>query len=220
MPPRRIVREDSNSSSSCDIRVQPVAHRETLKRAHSVEIDIPKSHKIEIPTATIVSTDTAIDLSKKPEEPKTKNFYKETLHDDVPHPSVITINPTYTSPQPSTSYTTTVPKEPVHRVEIPVPRSFERHNSVPNMTSLPRTPVTPILNIDFSKNLANPEIKLLDTAVAGIVSVPRNDKKIQRQNSRTIKPDIRKEVKPIQTHPVDIDHLNSGNLQIDEDYDV
>ncbi|KAJ0170568.1 hypothetical protein K1T71_013939 [Dendrolimus kikuchii] len=219
VPPRRIVREDSNSSSSCDIRVQPLPHRETLKRAHSAEIDIPKTHKIEVPTSTIVSTDIAIDLSKKHEEPK-KNFYQETLHDDVQHRSVITVNPSYTSPQPSTSYTTLKPKEPIHRVEIPVQRSFERQNSAVSMTSIPRTPVTPILNIDFSKNITNPEIKVLDTAVAGIVGTHKNDKKLQRQNSRTIKPDIKREVKPVETHPVDIDRLNSGNLQIDEDYDV
>lgn len=90
-------------------------------------------------------------------------------------------------------------------------------------TPTPRTPVTPVLNIDFTKNLAKPEIRVLDTAVASIVGVPKNEKppKLQRRNSK-VKLDTKKfDPKPlIQTPPVDIDHLNSGNLQIDEDYDT
>lgn len=224
VPPRRIAREDSNSSSSSEIRVQPLPHGDPVKRAHSIEIEVPKTPRLEapsVPTATIVSTETAIDLSKKNiEKPtRTMNFYQETLPDDVQHRSVITVNPTYNSPQPSTSYTTTVPKEPAHRVEVPLHRRYDRHNSMPSVPSSPKTPVTPILNIDYSKNMTHPEIKVLDTAVAGIVSVPRTDRKVQRQNSKTAK-EVKRDVKPVQTHPVDIDHLNSGNLQIDEDYDV
>ncbi|XP_068624464.1 uncharacterized protein NC2alpha [Battus philenor] len=229
-PPRRIARQDSNSSSSSDIRVpQAPQLKELLRRTHSSETEIarPRSE-----TVTSAVTDAAIDLSKKPEETRPvriANFYQETLVDDIQHTSVITLNPTYSSPQPSTSsYTNLTTVESIKKVEVSVPKSENkvkvyvdvRHN---NSTPSPRTPVTPILNIDFSKSLAKPEIKVLDTAVASIVGVPRSERnsKIQRQNSK-VKIETKKvETKPaVQPQPVDIDHLNSGNLQIDEDYDT
>jgi hypothetical protein len=212
-PPRRVVREDSNSSSSCD-RVQPT--RENLKRGIS-ETELPKPHRTEA-TSTVVSGDTAIDLSRRPEDRqvRTANFYQETLlTDEVSHRSVITVNPTYSSPQPSTSYTNMTPVEPIHKIEIAVPKPdfFEKHNSAP------RTPVTPILNIDFTKDLAKPEIKVLDTTVANIVGQKETkNSRLQRQNSK-VKEIKKLDVKP-PPPPVDIDHLNSGNLQIDEDYDT
>ncbi|KAG6444137.1 hypothetical protein O3G_MSEX003193 [Manduca sexta] len=219
-PPRRIAREDSNSSSSSDVRVQPppiIAPH--LKRALSAETEIPhKTPKMETITSPVVSLDTAIDLSKKSTEEKpirTANFYQETLPEEIPHKSVITVNPTYASPQPSTSYTNLTPIEPVHRIEIPVPKPFEGRSVTP------RTPVTPILNIDFTKNLTKPEIKVLDTTAANIMGMPKNDKlKVQRQISKH--KEIKKvELKPLAPPlPVDIDRLNSGNLQIDEDYDT
>ncbi|KAL0810348.1 hypothetical protein ABMA28_010500 [Loxostege sticticalis] len=223
-PPRRIVREDSNSSSSCDIRVPPplVPPSNPLKRGLSSETELPhRTHRTETVTSTIVSTDTAIDLTKRPVEEKpvrTANFYQETLlTDEVQHRTVITVNPTYASPQPSTSYTNMTPVEPLHRLEIPVPKpEFVDVNTPP-----PRTPSTPILNIDFSKNLAKPEIRVLDTAIASIVGVPAKVPKLQRQNSKAPKSETKKVVvsQPA-SQPVDIDHLNSGNLQIDEDYDT
>ncbi|XP_049882295.1 uncharacterized protein LOC126378149 [Pectinophora gossypiella] len=221
VPPRRVVREDSNSSSSCDLKVLPVRDpKDSLKRAHSA--DEPR----QTVTSTIVSTDAAIDLTTKKEEKTVRaNFYQETLTDQVQHRSVITINPTYNNPpQPSTSsYANMTPVEPIHRIEAPKPEikplyfvDLKQNNNVA-MTP-PRTPVTPILNIDFTKNLTNPEIKVLDTAVANIVGVKERPKeKLQRQNSKSYKAESKKEVKP---PPIDIDHINSGNLQIDEDYDT
>ncbi|XP_028160289.1 DNA polymerase epsilon subunit C [Ostrinia furnacalis] len=227
VPPRRVVREDSNSSSSCDTRVPPplVPPANPLRRGLSSETELPhRTHRTETVTSTIVSSDTAIDLTKRHVEEKpvrTANFYQETfLTDDATHRTVITVNPTYASPQPSTSYTDMTPVEPLHRLEIPVPKPTTEFVDV-NPTPPPRTPSTPILNIDFSKNLTKPEIRVLDTAIAGIVTVPpKNAPKLQRQNSKPHKPESKKiDVKPA-SQPVDIDHLNSGNLQIDEDYDT
>lgn len=224
VPPvtRRVAREDSNSSSSCDVRVQhplpaPVAPH--LKRVLSAETEVAKTTKPETITSPV--TDIAIDLSKKTIEERpirTANFYQETLPEDVPHKSVITVNPTYSSPQPSTSYTIVAPREIVHTVENQI-KPFEVRPVTPKT---PVTPVTPVINIDFSKNLAKPEIKVLDTTAANIIGVPKNEKlKVQRQNSKTFKELKKIELKPIAPPvPVDIDHLNSGNLQIDEDYDT
>ncbi|XP_050358125.1 uncharacterized protein LOC126778529 [Nymphalis io] len=225
--PRKVVRADSNSSSSSEIRVQQIlsAPTDSLRRTLSVDAE-PK------PRNETVTSDSAIDLTKKVEERPvvTANFYQETLiTDEVQHKSVIKINPTYSSPQPSTSsYTSLTPVEPVKKVEVLVPKpdhpkmfyKDEKQNKTPPRT--PVTPITPIINIDFTKNIAKPEIKLLDTAVAGIVGVPKTDKKLQRQNSKSIKSEIKKtEIKiPIVPTSVDIDLLNSGNLQIDEDYDT
>lgn len=227
--PRRIAREDSNSSSSCDVKITQVTPaKDPLKRSHSTENEPPnKLSRLDEEKAT-TSTDVAIDLSKKPEEnvpnvPKrpvrTANFYQETLVIDEPsHTSVITVNPTYSSPQPSTSYTNVAPKPHIPKIDIPVPKlTYERQNSV-------RTPVTPVINIDFSKNLANPEIKVIETPP---ITVPKFDRirSISRQNSKS-KVEVKKvEVKPqspvvVRPPPLDIDRLNSGNLQIDEDYDT
>ncbi|XP_047541173.1 uncharacterized protein LOC125074038 [Vanessa atalanta] len=222
--PRKVVRADSNSSSSSEIRVQQIlsAPKDSLIRTLSMDAE-PK------PRNETVTSDSAIDLTKKVEERPvvTANFYQETLiTEEVQHKSVIKINPTYSSPQPSTSnYTSLTSVEPVKKLEVLVPKPDhpkmfyidEKQNKTP-----PRTPVTPILNIDFTKNLAKPEIKVLDTAVAGIVGVPKTDKKLQRQNSKSNKSEIKKaEIKiPIVPTNVDIDLLNSGNLQIDEDYDT
>lgn len=220
VPPRRIAREDSNSSSSCDVKVVPLQPpRDPIKRELSSETELPNK-PIKTETVTSTSIDTAIDLSKKTTDEKpivTANFYQETLlTDEVHHRSVIKLNPTYSSPQPSTSYTPEplkiekVPKHPVVEKPIVSPRT-------------PITPITPVLNIDFTKNFANPEIKLLDTTSIA-VSVPKKDnalRQIHRQNSKTIKAEVKKiEIKPVQAHHVDIDSLNSGNLQIDEDYDT
>lgn len=101
--------------------------------------------------------------------------------------------------------------------------------SLPDAVSFPtyaaeasKDSVAPILNIDFSKNLAIPEIKVLDNAVANIVGVSKEEKKIHRQNSK--KSEVKKVEtsipKPLMPPRIDIDHLNSGNLQIDEDYDT
>lgn len=225
VPPRRIGREDSNSSSSCDVKV-PITPtnliRDPLKRAVSSETEIPPKPAL----PTITSNDVAIDLSKKSAEEKrpvrTANFYQETLSDETEHRSVITVNPTYSSPQPSTSYTKLKPIELPHKVEVVVPKKFTVLPSMPKTPVTPRTPVTPILNIDFTKNIANPEIKVLDTAAANIIAVPKNERKyLHRQNSkpRDVKRFETRSV-PTQAHPVDLDHLNSGNLQIDEDYDT
>lgn len=233
-PPRKVVREDSNSSSSCDVRVPPqtTTPRDNLRRAMSADTELPKPHRTETITSTIVSTDTAMDLSRRhPEERpvRTANFYQETLlTDDVPHRSVITPNPTYASPQPSTSYTNLTPVEPLHKMEIAVPKpDYFVDMKAGSAPVTPRTPVTPILNIDFSKNLAKPEIKVLDTAGAGIVGVQKetakNAVKLHRQNSKAAKSESKKvDLKPPlpKSPPVDIDYLNSGNLQIDEDYDT
>lgn len=227
MPPRKVVREDSNSSSSCDIRVpQPlVPPQNPLKRGLSSETELPhRTHRTETVTSTIVSSDTAIDLTKRQvvEKPvRTANFYQETLlTDEVQHRTVITVNPTYASPQPSTSYTNMTSVEPLHRLEIPVPKPEYVDVNQPPVPP-PRTPGTPILNIDFSKNLTKPEIRVLDTAIASIVGVPAKVPKLQRQNSKAPKSETKKvEVRQPVSQPVDIDHLNSGNLQIDEDYDT
>lgn len=283
VPPRRIVREDSNSSSSSEIR----GPKENLKRSHSAEAEPrPRTETITsmtptlpMPPATLpvtpatlsavsivpipsllplstvlptpvlpspsrlphassllhasvmmMSNDAAIDLTTKREDKpvRTANFYQETLIDQVQHKSVIKLNPTYGSPQPSTSNFATpttshanlTPVEPVQRIDVPKPDikphfyvDVSQNNNITKMHT-PRTPVTPILNIDFSKNLDNPEIKVLDTAVATIVGV--KDKKLQRQNSKPVKENKKEKSTP----PVDIDHINSGNLQIDEDYDT
>ncbi|XP_052747931.1 uncharacterized protein LOC113523214 [Galleria mellonella] len=232
VPPRRIVREDSSSSSGSDFKVQQIqSQRETI-RALSSETELPnRTPKTEPPTATVVSSEAAIDLTKKTDEKpvRTANFYQETLLiDEVQHKSVITANPTYI-PQPSTSYNLT-PLQPVPRIEVAVPKQqpmfyvdLQHNNNHPEPA--PRTPVTPILNIDFSKNIAKPEIKVLDTAVAKIVGVSKPEvhknsmKHLPRQNSKP--KEIKKvEIKPVTQTPINIDHLNSGNLQIDEDYDT
>lgn len=207
--PRRIAREDSNSSSSSDVKIQQIitAPKENFRRALSVETDIkPKNETI---------TETAIDLTKK--EGKTiitANFYQETLlTDEVQHNSVIKVNPTYASPQPSTSsYVNLTNLKPVETPEVIVPKA--EHNPAFYIDirehTPPRPPRAPILNIDFSKNLAKPEIKVLDTKVASIVGVSKN-KKSQRQNSKS-KVDIKKnnEAKVVAVVPLlDIDHLNS-----------
>lgn len=190
--PRRLAREDSNSSSSSEVR--PRIQRE-MPRSISLDPEIHR-HRHE-PTSTIVSTDTVMDLSKKSTEPKVRaNFYQETLPDEVQQTSVITPNPTYA--QPSTS--NFVPK-----VDVPKPTKF--YVDVPIQNN--NTPVTPILNIDFSKSLAAPEIKVLSPAL----EKPR----LQRQNSKPYK-EV-KEVKKFKPTPhIDIDL--TGNLQIDEDYDT
>ncbi|XP_013178608.1 PREDICTED: uncharacterized protein LOC106125798 [Papilio xuthus] len=222
-PTQRIARGDSSSSSSSDIS-QLAQHKDNLKRTHS-ETEVTRQRN-----ETVTSAESAIDLTKKegPKQVRIANFYQETLVDE--HPSVITINPTYSSPQPSTSSYANLTNVEENKVEVTVPKPKHKpmfyvdvkQNNIPK-TPTPRTPVTPVLNIDFTKNLAKPEIRVLDTAVASIVGVPKNDKisKLQRRNSK-VKVDTKKfEPKPIvQTPPVDIDHLNSGNLQIDEDYDT
>lgn len=285
VPPRRIVREDSNSSSSSEIR----GPRENLKRALSAETEprprtetitsmtsslpmpsatlpmtstlpvvsttlpipsllplssalpiapvlpspppLPLASRLPHSSAMITPNDAAMDLTTKREDKpvRTANFYQETLViDQVQHKSVIKLNPTYGSPQPSTSnfatpttsYANLTPVETVQRIDVPKPDTkplfyldVSQNNNITKMQS-PRTPVTPIVNIDFSKNMDKPEIKVLDTAVANIVGI--KEKKLQRQNSKPVK-DIKKE-KP--APPVDVDHINSGNLQIDEDYDT
>ncbi|CAG9789984.1 unnamed protein product [Diatraea saccharalis] len=229
-PPRRVVREDSNSSSSSDVRVQPISAtvRDKLIRALSADTE-PRPHRTETVTSTVLSLDTAMDLTKRSAEARpvrTANFYQETLlTDDVQHRSVITVNPTYASPQPSTSYTNLTPVEPVHKIEIAVPKQ-DYYVDMKAAPVTPRTPVTPILNIDFTKNLAKPEIKVLDNTVASMVGVQKetakSNVKLNRQNSK-VKSESRKvDLKPPlpQMRPIDIDHLNSGNLQIDEDYDT
>ncbi|XP_059045912.1 uncharacterized protein LOC131841609 [Achroia grisella] len=226
-PPRRIVRQDSNSSSGSDFKVQPIQPpRETL-RALSSETELPNRIPKSEPTSTLVSTEAAIDLTKKIEEKpvRTANFYQETLlTDEVQHKSVITANPIYT-PQPSTSYNLT-PLQPVQNIEVALPKQpmfyidLQHNNNHPE--TAPRTPVTPILNIDFSKNITRPEIKVLDTAGANIAvpkEVKNSMKPLSRQNSKP--KEIKKvEIKTMVQPPINIDHLNSGNLQIDEDYDT
>ncbi|XP_041985826.1 uncharacterized protein LOC121738066 [Aricia agestis] len=187
--PRRVVREDSNSSSSSDVKVQQVlpALREKIIQRMTSE---------EKPNTLVPSPGIAIDLTVKQDKPVvTANFYQETLLDD--HRSVIKVNPIY-SPQPSTSTHTLTPMEPV---KVPKQDIF---------LDVRNQPITPVLNIDFTKDLEKPEIKVLDP-VANIAV----KKKIQRQNSK-------KEKKPEVKFPapVDLDHLNAGNLQIDEDYDT
>ncbi|CAG9572653.1 unnamed protein product [Danaus chrysippus] len=205
--PQRVVRQDSNSSSSSDIRLQ-VAPPKELKRGLSVENE-KKPDTIE----------TAIDLTKKIEEKPvvTANFYQETLlTDEVQHKSVIKVNPTYTSPQPSTSsFSTLTTVEPIPRLEVPKPEQSLYYLDV-RQNQKPRTPITPILNIDFTKNFTKPEIKVLDTTVANVIGV-KNDKKVR--NAKATKEVKRNDVKLVPAI-VDVDHLNSGNLQIDEDYDT
>ncbi|KOB78627.1 Uncharacterized protein OBRU01_02056 [Operophtera brumata] len=236
---------EASTQSNCDSRAHttpPQTSRERdLKRAVSADTETPnKSFKIEHlalsapiktePYFPIIHSDPssimpeAIDLSKRPV--RTANFYQETLvTEEVEHKSVIKLNPTYSSPQPSTSYTNPNPVPALRKIEIPVPKpSFERHNSIhrtpvtPRAPVTPRTPITPIINIDFTKSLSVPEIKVLDAT-----AVPPKVKQVIRQNSKP-KMDVRKaEVKPSPQPvkvPVDIDSLNSGNLQIDEDYDT
>ncbi|XP_053620637.1 uncharacterized protein NC2alpha [Plodia interpunctella] len=214
VPPRRIAREDSNSSSSSDV-----------KMVHPLPPDartLPAESELPHRTSTMVSSDLAIDLTKKDQKPR-PNFYQETLTDEIQHKSVITINPTY-SPQPSTSYTNMTLVEP--KIEVPNEIIFveQYNNNVALAPATPIPPVTPILNIDFTKDFAKPEIKVLDSTVAGIVGVKTETQKkllthLHRQNSKG--KDIKKDVKPVLHTPVmSIDHLNSGDLQIDEDYDT
>lgn len=238
VPPRRIAREDSSSSSSSDPRGQVIpATRETLRRAQSSETD-PRPIKTETATSTVVSGEEAIDLSRKSAEPdaklvRTANFYQETLilKEDVQHKSVIQPNPTYTTPQPSTSsYAILKPVEPLQRVPIPLPKipdvqPFLSPNLRPlnNNVSVPKTPVTPILNIDFSKSLEMPEIKVLDSSAVVVKSLNK-PAPVMRQNSKSNKnvESKRVDIKPGASTPslFNVDILNSGNLQIDEDYDT
>lgn len=108
------------------------------------------------------------------------------------------------------------PIEPVRKIEIAPKPPFERHNSLPRT---PTTPIAHVINIDFSKNVAKPEIKVLEAAAA-VANVTKLEakSKLSRQNSKS-KIEVKKDRPPI-SQPVDIDTLNSGNLQIDEDYDT
>ncbi|KAI8433783.1 hypothetical protein MSG28_015758 [Choristoneura fumiferana] len=216
-PPRRLNREDSSSSSSSEVRPRP--SRDLPARSVSLDPEIHRP-RVDVP-ATIVSTDTVIDLSLKPPQKtiRTANFYQETLPDEVQHHSVITPNPTYASPQPSTSnYANLTPVQ--CRVE-PVPKPERRFFVEPTPTP-PLTPVTPVINIDFTKSLAMPEIKVLGATASNIVP---NDMKprFHRQVSKNKEPI--KKVKPLGAVTtanayVDLDNFNTGNLQIDEDYDT
>ncbi|XP_060808021.1 uncharacterized protein LOC106130454 [Amyelois transitella] len=210
--PRRIAREDSNSSSSCDVKIIPLLPDTRLPPSDT--------DPLRTATSTLVSTDLAIDLSKKTDQIPRPNFYQETLTDDLQHKSVITVNPTY-SPQPSTSYTSLTLVEP--KLEPKDTFYVEQYNNVPLTPVTPTASVAPILNIDFTKDFAKPEIKVLDTSVASIVGVkPDTQKKLlthlSRQNSKG--KDVKKEIKPLQAPTMSIDYLNSGDLQIDEDYDT
>ncbi|CAG4980513.1 unnamed protein product [Colias eurytheme] len=207
--PRRVVREDSNSSSSSDIKVQQIIPPlDTAPLAIAVQLD-----------KTIDQPTEAIDLTKKNDVKPivTANFYQETLvTEEVQHRSVIKVNPTYASPQPSTSsYATLTPVD--KPLEASVPKqdpTFFVDVRQPTLPKTPVTPVTPLLNIDFSKNVTKPEIKVLDTAIANVISA-KSVKKVQRQNS---KPKVKKVEIPI-PKPVSLDNINS-DLQIDEDYDT
>ncbi|CAH2061819.1 unnamed protein product, partial [Iphiclides podalirius] len=203
-PPRRIARQDSNSSSGSDAKLQqPVPPREGAKRA-SAEAS-PPPPTLPPPPPPPPAPESAIDLSRRQEARpvRTANFYQETLVDE--HPSVITVNPTYLSPQPSTSSYATLEPVEVSRADRPPPHA-----------EAPKTPVAPVLNIDFTKSLAKPEIKVLDTAAAGVVAKGERNSRLPRQNSRS-KHDRKVERKV--SRPADLDHF-TGNLQIDEDYDT
>lgn len=102
-----------------------------------------------------------------------------------------------------------------------MPKPERRFYAEPAATP-PLTPVTPVINIDFTKSLAKPEIKVLGATASNIVP---NDMKprFHRQTSKNKEPI--KKVKPMgavtPANPyVDLDNFNSGNLQIDEDYDT
>lgn len=102
-----------------------------------------------------------------------------------------------------------------------MPKPDRRFYAEPAATP-PLTPVTPVINIDFTKSLAKPEIKVLGATASNIVP---NDMKprFHRQTSKNKEPI--KKVKPMgavtPANPyVDLDNFNSGNLQIDEDYDT
>lgn len=249
VPPRKIVREDSNSSSSSDVKVQnprentnraqstetePKPRIETVTSTvlanEAIDLTTKKVEEKTIRTANFYH-ETLIEPIQTV-QPKLDPVFQQ-------HRSVIQINPKYATPQPSTStYTTLTPIEPVQRIEI-VPKQdkplffidISQNNNMLQPVKTPstpvlktpltpviKTPVTPILNIDFTKNLANPEIKVLNTSAANIVGVKNEGKSVQktlqRQNS---KQDMKRDkVQP----PIDIDHINSGDLQIDEDYDT
>ncbi|XP_038217262.1 uncharacterized protein LOC119836092 [Zerene cesonia] len=208
--PRRVVREDSNSSSSSDIKVQQIIPPiENAPLSISVQVDKTTEQPIE-----------AIDLTKKNDAKPivTANFYQETLvTEEIQHRSVIRVNPTYASPQPSTSsYASLTPVE-MKPLEAPVPKQDPTFCVDVRQTTPPKTPVTPVtplLNIDFTKNLTKPEIKVLDTTIANVVSA-KSVKKVQRQNS---KPKVKKVEIPL-PKPVSLENINS-DLQIDEDYDT
>lgn len=194
-PPRRVAREDSSSSNSSELRIHP-SGPDTSRRGQSGETSLR--------TETVTSAEVAIDLSKKPlGNPKVRApFYQETS--EVEHRSVITPNPTYATLQPSTS---TILKQ-LQRVPL-------NNNVAALKTPLtPLTAVAPVLNIDFSKSLEMPEIKVLDSTAAGSQS-----KTVQRQNSKPQK-NVDKKVETKRSAPLMVDMLSAGNLQIDEDYDT
>ncbi|CAH4037558.1 unnamed protein product [Pieris brassicae] len=194
---KKLVRDDSNSSSSSDVKVTPLIPPRDFNQCLSVEADRPK----------IEAIPEAIDLTKKDSKPivTAANFYQETLPDEVPHKSVIQLNPTYASPQPSTSsYAILKSVDVKTEAVIPQQDSFLIRQATPPLT--PITPITPIFNIDFTKNLAKPEIKVLDANAV-------KDKKMIRQNSKS-------KVKKIEIpKPVILDNITT-DLQIDEDYDT
>ncbi|CAK1549100.1 unnamed protein product [Leptosia nina] len=126
---------------------------------------------------------------------------KETLPDDTQHRSVIQVNPTYASPQPSTSSFAILSSVEMNK-EIPQKDSFLIRQKTPPLT--PVTPLAPIIKIDFTKNLTKPEIKVLDANVV-------KDKKPKQTRTKVKKIEVPK--------PVNIDHINS-DMQLDEDYDT
>lgn len=203
---RRLVREDSNSSSSCEARppLPPLPALEPIKRSHSLDCEVPPKIP-KVVTSTIVSSDMAIDLSKKeePSQSRNLNFYQETLNlseRDVSH-SVIRVNQKYgTLPQPSTSQSCHLP---------PIIREPKTPDVQPNAVVTPRTP---IYNIDFTRSLAKPEISVVDPVKDG----GKRRQPIVRQYSR--RTTNQEAARAGLTDNIELD-MNTGALQIDEDYD-
>ncbi|GBP29657.1 hypothetical protein EVAR_79206_1 [Eumeta japonica] len=204
---RRLVREDSNASNSMESTTQPmIPPRDIIKRAHSQEAEPMRIQRTETITTPI---DTVIDLSKKSTvQSRSANFYQETLITEPETTSVIRVNPSYT-PQPSTSQYPRIDTSPKTKQKLQI--DLPLNNNVSLLTA--KTPITPIINIDFSKNICKPEIKVLDTTATN--APPLDGRRLQTNRSvqEPRKIDL---VRP----PVDVDSLSSGNLQIDEDYDT
>lgn len=194
IPPRRLAREDSNTSSSSEAL-------ESTKRSHPHTLDLDASPNKYKRTAPSCSSDSAaIDLSVKSDS-RTANFYQEVKYTEESTRSVITINPTY-SAQPSTSSScVSITTQQIPKLEKL--KSFKQ-NYIDTQNA---KPVTPVLNIDFT-NLV-PKIEVLDEKMSKEKKLP-----ISRQNSRQKKEELR----PV-SRPIDVDHLNSA-LEIDEDYDT
>ncbi|XP_050676121.1 dr1-associated corepressor, partial [Leptidea sinapis] len=198
---QRVVRQDSNSSSSSDVKIQQCV---PLNKVRCLSVDADAKPKIE--TVTSQAIDLTVIKNDKPIIPA--NFYQETLPDEMSHTSVIAVNPIFASPQPSTSsLAEDLPRLTSEAIDH-ILRDYPKPEPLFEI-DLSTTPLTPVV-----KSL-KPEIKILDSGVANTVGV-KVDRKVRRRNSNS---KVKKIEKPVMTQATQTT-FTCVHLQLDEDYDT